>query len=60
MHINIKCCCDITPSSPLYQVYYRQLCRKCQVGLNPYKVESVLCKVCLLFLSSSCRQLYNP
>uniref|UniRef100_A0A673B713 Zygote arrest 1-like n=1 Tax=Sphaeramia orbicularis TaxID=375764 RepID=A0A673B713_9TELE len=26
-------------------VYYKQLCRKCQVGFNPYRVESILCKV---------------
>lgn len=29
----------------LWQVYYKQLCRKCQVGFNPYRVESILCKV---------------
>lgn len=29
----------------LCQVYYKQLCRKCQVGFNPYRVESILCKV---------------
>ncbi|KAK0135429.1 Zygote arrest protein 1 [Merluccius polli] len=29
------------------KVYYKQLCRKCQVGLNPYKVESILCQGCL-------------
>uniref|UniRef100_UPI003AAC7F91 protein ZAR1-like n=1 Tax=Centroberyx gerrardi TaxID=166262 RepID=UPI003AAC7F91 len=28
------------------KVYYKQLCRKCQVGFNPYKVESILCKGC--------------
>lgn len=28
-----------------HQVYYKQLCRKCQVGFNPYRVESILCKV---------------
>uniref|UniRef100_A0A673B700 Zygote arrest 1-like n=1 Tax=Sphaeramia orbicularis TaxID=375764 RepID=A0A673B700_9TELE len=28
------------------QVYYKQLCRKCQVGFNPYRVESILCKTC--------------
>nr|XP_020499753.1 ZAR1-like protein [Labrus bergylta] len=28
------------------KVYYKQLCRKCQVGLNPYNVESILCKGC--------------
>ncbi|CAL8363222.1 unnamed protein product [Lota lota] len=29
------------------KVYYKQLCRKCQLGLNPYKVESILCQGCL-------------
>ncbi|XP_076024988.1 protein ZAR1-like [Genypterus blacodes] len=29
------------------KVYYKQLCRKCQVGFNPYRVESILCKGCL-------------
>ncbi|TNN54713.1 Zygote arrest protein 1 [Liparis tanakae] len=29
-----------------FQVYYKQLCRKCQVGFNPYRVESILCKGC--------------
>ncbi|XP_030009896.1 protein ZAR1-like [Sphaeramia orbicularis] len=28
------------------KVYYKQLCRKCQVGFNPYRVESILCKSC--------------
>lgn len=28
-----------------HQVYYKQLCRKCQLGFNPYRVESILCKV---------------
>ncbi|XP_049599243.1 zygote arrest protein 2.L isoform X5 [Syngnathus scovelli] len=28
------------------QVYYKQLCRKCQVGFNPYRVESIICKGC--------------
>ncbi|XP_061596748.1 zygote arrest protein 2.S-like [Cololabis saira] len=28
------------------KVYFKQLCRKCQVGYNPYKVESILCKGC--------------
>uniref|UniRef100_A0A3P9KYE1 Zygote arrest 1-like n=1 Tax=Oryzias latipes TaxID=8090 RepID=A0A3P9KYE1_ORYLA len=27
------------------KVYYKQLCRKCQEGFNPYRVESILCKV---------------
>ncbi|XP_047463260.1 ZAR1-like protein [Mugil cephalus] len=28
------------------KVYYKQLCRKCQVGFNPYRVEAILCKGC--------------
>ncbi|XP_068186847.1 protein ZAR1-like [Antennarius striatus] len=28
------------------KVYYKQLCRKCQVGFNPYRVESILCRGC--------------
>uniref|UniRef100_A0A8C7Z7P5 Zygote arrest 1-like n=1 Tax=Oryzias sinensis TaxID=183150 RepID=A0A8C7Z7P5_9TELE len=28
------------------KVYYKQLCRKCQEGFNPYRVESILCKGC--------------
>uniref|UniRef100_A0A8D2ZQP3 Zygote arrest 1-like n=1 Tax=Scophthalmus maximus TaxID=52904 RepID=A0A8D2ZQP3_SCOMX len=28
------------------KVYYKQLCRKCQVGFNPYRVEAILCKTC--------------
>ncbi|KAK7925981.1 hypothetical protein WMY93_008291 [Mugilogobius chulae] len=28
------------------KVYYKQLCRKCQMGFNPYRVESILCKGC--------------
>ncbi|XP_030648960.1 protein ZAR1-like [Chanos chanos] len=28
------------------KVYFKQHCRKCQVGLNPYKVESIQCPVC--------------
>ncbi|KAJ3589234.1 hypothetical protein NHX12_010080 [Muraenolepis orangiensis] len=28
------------------KVYYKQLCRKCRTGLNPYRVESILCQVC--------------
>ncbi len=27
------------------QVYFKQLCRKCQAGLNPYRVESIQCQV---------------
>ncbi|XP_029704874.1 zygote arrest protein 1-like [Takifugu rubripes] len=29
------------------KVYYKQLCRRCQLGFNPYRVESILCKGCL-------------
>ncbi|KAG8007996.1 Zygote arrest protein 1 [Nibea albiflora] len=28
------------------KVYYKQLCRKCQMGFNPYRVEYILCKGC--------------
>ncbi|XP_056140302.1 ZAR1-like protein [Lampris incognitus] len=28
------------------KVYHKQLCRKCQAGFNPYRVESVICKGC--------------
>ncbi|XP_024119688.1 ZAR1-like protein [Oryzias melastigma] len=28
------------------KVYYKQLCRKCQQGFNPYRVESIICKGC--------------
>uniref|UniRef100_W5MNI4 Zygote arrest 1-like n=1 Tax=Lepisosteus oculatus TaxID=7918 RepID=W5MNI4_LEPOC len=28
------------------KVYFKQLCRKCQKGYNPYKVESILCQTC--------------
>ncbi|XP_062870537.1 ZAR1-like protein [Trichomycterus rosablanca] len=28
------------------KVYFKQLCRKCQAGLNPYRVESIQCQVC--------------
>lgn len=27
------------------QVYFKQHCRKCQAGLNPYRVESIQCQV---------------
>uniref|UniRef100_A0A3P9KYB8 Zygote arrest 1-like n=1 Tax=Oryzias latipes TaxID=8090 RepID=A0A3P9KYB8_ORYLA len=30
------------------KVYYKQLCRKCQEGFNPYRVESILCKTCCI------------
>ncbi|MGH0163705.1 UNVERIFIED_CONTAM: hypothetical protein FKN15_073332 [Acipenser sinensis] len=29
-----------------FQVYFKQLCRKCQEGYNPYKVESIQCQTC--------------
>ncbi|KAM9333472.1 protein ZAR1-like [Pholidichthys leucotaenia] len=28
------------------KVYFKQLCRKCQVEFNPYRVESIICKGC--------------
>ncbi|XP_036381722.1 ZAR1-like protein [Megalops cyprinoides] len=28
------------------KVYFKQLCRKCQVGFNPYRVESIQCQAC--------------
>lgn len=28
------------------KVYFKQLCRKCQIGFNPYRVESILCRGC--------------
>ncbi|XDV54414.1 hypothetical protein PO909_022707 [Leuciscus waleckii] len=28
------------------KVYFKQHCRKCQVGLNPFRVESIQCQVC--------------
>ncbi|KAJ7997446.1 hypothetical protein DPEC_G00229090 [Dallia pectoralis] len=28
------------------KVYFKQLCRKCQIGFNPYRVEAIQCKVC--------------
>ncbi|CAJ1063822.1 ZAR1-like protein [Xyrichtys novacula] len=37
------------------KVYFKQLCRKCQVGFNPYRVESILCKGCSL-TSCSCEK----
>uniref|UniRef100_W5KKW9 Zygote arrest 1-like n=1 Tax=Astyanax mexicanus TaxID=7994 RepID=W5KKW9_ASTMX len=33
----------ITGSS---KVYFKQHCRKCQAGLNPYRVESIQCQTC--------------
>ncbi|XP_053312036.1 ZAR1-like protein [Spea bombifrons] len=28
------------------KVYFKQLCRKCQKGFNPYRVEAIQCQVC--------------
>ncbi|KAF2973779.1 hypothetical protein EK904_004621 [Melospiza melodia maxima] len=28
------------------QVYFKQLCRKCQKGFNPYRVETIQCQIC--------------
>ncbi|XP_063813105.1 protein ZAR1-like [Pseudophryne corroboree] len=28
------------------KVYFKQLCRKCQKGFNPYRVEGIQCHVC--------------
>uniref|UniRef100_A0A8D0H4W7 Zygote arrest 1 like n=1 Tax=Sphenodon punctatus TaxID=8508 RepID=A0A8D0H4W7_SPHPU len=28
------------------KVYFKQLCRKCQKGFNPYKVEAIQCQIC--------------
>ncbi|KAM4702481.1 protein ZAR1-like [Discoglossus pictus] len=28
------------------KVYFKQLCRKCQKGYNPYRVEAIQCQVC--------------
>ncbi|XP_076876318.1 protein ZAR1-like [Brachyhypopomus gauderio] len=28
------------------KVYFKQHCRKCQAGLNPYRVESIQCQAC--------------
>lgn len=36
----------LTCLCPPPQVYYKQLCRRCQGGFNPYRVESILCQVC--------------
>ncbi|KAJ7411230.1 zygote arrest 1-like protein [Willisornis vidua] len=30
----------------LSQVYFKQLCRKCQKGFNPYRVEAIQCQIC--------------
>ncbi|NWS93824.1 ZAR1L protein, partial [Mionectes macconnelli] len=27
-------------------VYFKQLCRKCQKGFNPYRVEAIQCQIC--------------
>lgn len=31
------------------QVYFKQLCRKCQKGFNPYRVEAIQCQVSYRF-----------
>ncbi|XP_051540915.1 zygote arrest protein 1-like [Myxocyprinus asiaticus] len=36
------------------KVYFKQHCRKCQAGLNPYRVESIQCQVC--FKTHCCYQ----
>ncbi|KFO90412.1 ZAR1-like, partial [Buceros rhinoceros silvestris] len=28
------------------KVYFKQLCRKCQKGFNPYRVEAIQCQIC--------------
>uniref|UniRef100_A0A8C5T5W5 Zygote arrest 1 like n=1 Tax=Malurus cyaneus samueli TaxID=2593467 RepID=A0A8C5T5W5_9PASS len=28
------------------KVYFKQLCRKCQKGFNPYRVEAIQCQMC--------------
>ncbi|XP_056417864.1 protein ZAR1-like [Hyla sarda] len=28
------------------KVYFKQLCRKCQKGFNPYRVETIQCQMC--------------
>uniref|UniRef100_A0A8C5QKQ0 Zygote arrest 1 like n=1 Tax=Leptobrachium leishanense TaxID=445787 RepID=A0A8C5QKQ0_9ANUR len=28
------------------KVYFKQLCRKCQKGFNPYRVEEIQCQIC--------------
>ncbi|XP_023773587.1 ZAR1-like protein [Cyanistes caeruleus] len=28
------------------KVYFKQLCRKCQKSLNPYRVEAIQCQIC--------------
>ncbi|KAI4803946.1 hypothetical protein KUCAC02_025591 [Chaenocephalus aceratus] len=37
---------EVQLSVPGAEVYYKQLCRKCQVGFNPYRLEPILCKDC--------------
>ncbi|XP_041054532.1 zygote arrest protein 1-like isoform X2 [Carcharodon carcharias] len=29
-----------------FQVYFKQFCRKCDNGYNPYRVEAILCQTC--------------
>ncbi|XP_067322697.1 protein ZAR1-like isoform X2 [Anolis sagrei] len=33
-------------SKTTFQVYFKQLCRKCQKSFNPYKVEAIQCHIC--------------
>ncbi|NWV69151.1 ZAR1L protein, partial [Malurus elegans] len=28
------------------KVYFKQFCRKCQKGFNPYRVEAIQCQIC--------------
>ncbi|XP_068037261.1 protein ZAR1-like [Anomalospiza imberbis] len=37
------------------KVYFKQLCRKCQKGYNPYRVETIQCQICSK-TSCSCPQ----
>ncbi|KFQ65805.1 Zygote arrest protein 1, partial [Phaethon lepturus] len=37
------------------KVYFKQLCRKCQKGFNPYRVEAIQCQTCLK-IRCSCPQ----
>uniref|UniRef100_K7FXT5 Zygote arrest 1 like n=1 Tax=Pelodiscus sinensis TaxID=13735 RepID=K7FXT5_PELSI len=34
------------------KVYFKQLCRKCQKGFNPYRVEAIQCQACSKTLCS--------
>ncbi|XP_043747986.1 ZAR1-like protein isoform X5 [Cervus elaphus] len=35
------------PGRPNFQVYFKQLCCKCQKSFNPYRVEAIQCQTCL-------------